>query len=794
MNFVTENPISQTRPAACWRSLGLLGVCLVGATGLAQASTHWSFQPVDRPAIPQVRDDAAVRNTIDAFIFRKLEDVNLRPAGEASREVLVRRLHYTLTGLPPTFEQVQAFAGDARPDAYERRVERLLNSPRFGERWGRHWLDVARYADTKGYVFQEDRNYPYAYTYRDWVIRALNEDLPYDAFIKKQLAADILPNVQKEDLAALGFLTVGNRFLNRGHLIIDDRIDVVTRGFLGLTVACARCHDHLFDPIPTADYYSLYGVFASSEEPKELPVIGGVPDSPQYRAFLAEKKKREDAITKFIDEKLGYLHSEAGVMAYLEVLVAARGKDNEQLGLLADERNLYDKVAFRWRKFVDHRTSADDLIWGPWNRLLQIPEAEFPDQAREVLDNLPPSNHALIRTALKATPPKTHKDVMTLYAKLIAEAFAVRDGRMPKKHALLGLIGNSSFPVNLNRDSLRSHVHRKDRDHIRNLQNKVDSFVSKSKFAPPRAMVVRDRAAPVRQQVFLRGNPNSRGEVVERQCLKILSGDDRKPFNGKGSGRLALAKAIVDEANPLVARVLVNRVWAHHFGTGLVATPSDFGNQGEPPSHPALLDYLATDFIESGWSVKRLHRLIVTSATYRRASAVPEPLPDNDPDNRLLSRMNRRRMDFEAMRDALIHAGTGMDHRMGGQSADLLKRPFSPRRAVYGKIVRQNIPGVFRTFDVANPSIHSPKRPETTVPQQALFAMNSDFMQEQARAAAAPLRTVDHPVAVRQLYRRILARDPRPQEHQLAIQYLANGKLEQLAQVLLMSNEFLFVD
>ena len=758
------------------------------------ASAHWSFQPVDKPSIPLVNDGSQVHNPIDFFILKKLEEAKIQPTKEASREVLIRRIYFSLTGLPPTFDQVQEFAKDTQPDAYERLVDRLLDSPHFGERWGRHWLDVARYADTKGYVFQEDRNYPYAYTYRDWVIRAFNEDLPYDAFVKKQLAADILSDSPQEDLAALGFLTVGNRFLNRGHLIIDDRIDVVTRGFLGLTVACARCHDHFFDPIPTKDYYSLYGVFASCEEPKDLPVIGSVADSPQYQAFLAEKTKREDAVTKFIDEKLSYLHSQEGIQAYLELLRVANGKDNEQLGLLADRRNLYDKIAFRWRKFIENRTSEEDLIWGPWNSLLKIPESELPNRVGEALETLSPKTHPLIRSALKATAPKSHLEVIKVYAKLIAEAFAVRDGRIPKKPALLGLIGNNSFPVNLNRDSLRSHVHRKDRDHIQSLKNKVDSFVSKSKFAPPRAMVLRDRKSPVRQKVFLRGNPNSHGEIVERQFLEVLSGKDRQPFNGKGSGRLALAKAIVEPQNPLVARVLVNRIWSHHFGTGFVDTPSDFGRQGGEASHPELLDYLASELIDSDWSMKRIHRLIVTSATYRRASSVKEPLPDSDPENRLLSRMNRRRMDFEAMRDSTVFVGGGMDERQGGQSTDLLQKPYSSRRAVYGKVVRQNIPGVFRTFDVANPSIHSPKRPETTVPQQALFAMNSDFIQQHARAAAASLISLDKSLAIRKLYHRILSRNPSTQELQLATRYLSSGGLPQFAQVLMMSNEFLYVD
>ena len=790
---------NQKQPEVCrdtdvtFKGFGVFLYVLCSLSLPLWASDHWSLQPVKDPSLPYVEAIAHARNPIDFFILKKLEAAKLRPAPEASREVLIRRVSFTLTGLPPTFAEIQHFINDTRPDSYERLVDRLLESPRYGEHWARYWLDVARYADTKGYVFQEDRNYPYAYTYRDWVIQAFNTDLAYDDFVRSQLAADLLPNLPRENLAALGFLTVGNRFLNRDHLIIDDRIDVVSRGLMGVTVACARCHDHFFDPIPQKDYYSLYGVFASSDEPKELPVIGEVPDSPEYRRYLAEKKKKENDVTGFIQGKLNYIQSEKGIQAYLEVIVEAAGKNDEQLGLLSNQRKLYEKLTRRWRGYLKSRSNQDDLIWGPWNSLMAIPEKDFSVKVEQVL-GLNESNHPLIRNAFNKASPGTRKHVIGVYAKLFAEAYAVQDGRIPGKPALLGLVRNKSFPPTLNLKSVESHLHRADRDKLLQIRNKIQSYIAKSKFAPPRAMVLMDRQNPVTQKVFLRGNPNTHGDVVDRQFLKALSREQRQPFSQQGSGRLDLAEAIVSPENPLTVRVIVNRVWKYHFGKGLVTTPSDFGRQGNLPSHPDLLDFLANRFLNEGWSIKALHRLILNSATYRQSSLSAVDISLVDPENQLLSRMNRHRLGFEAMRDTMIYVTGQMDHRIGGHAIDLEQKPFTSRRAVYGKVARQNMPALFRTFDVANPSIHTPMRPETTVPQQALFAMNSEFVQEQARKLASHIQSREPRIRIQELYHRVLSRSPSIKEMKLAMNYLEESKDEQLAQVLIMSNEFMFVD
>ena len=474
----------------------------------------------------------------------------------------MRRLKYDLLGLPPTIEELQAFQNDTSSDAYAKLIDRYLASPHFGERWARHWLDVSRYADTKGYVFQEDRNYPDAWRYREWVINALNQDLPYDQFIVRQIAAD-QASENENDLHAMGFLTLGRRFLNNSHDIIDDRIDVVTRGLMGLTVACARCHDHKYDPVPTADYYSLYGVFASSHEPKDAP-------SPLR---------------------------------------------------MVDKENLFQPV------------------------------------------------------------------------------------------------------------------------------------------------------------VFLRGSAGSRGEKVPRQFLKVIEREEREPFQN-GSGRLEMAKKIASNENPLTARVWANRVWGYLIGHHLVRTPSDFGVRSDPPTHPELLDWLATSLMEDHWSTKNLIRKIVSSKTYQQASGVTPEIAEQDPENMLISHMNRRRVDFETLRDSMLAVSKQLDATLGGQSVKITEQPYPKRRTVYAFIDRQNLPGLFRTFDFAGPDTHSPQRFETNVPQQALFLLNSPFVMEQAEAIQQKLPKGEISNGIRELYHRVLQRDPSHNELQIASAYLESSDFQ----------------
>ena len=770
---------------------------------------HWAFQPVQLPAIPVVPANVRVGNDIDAFVLAALGKKGLIPAPGADRRTLIRRASIDLTGLPPSVAEVEAFEKDTDPAAWEKVVDRLLASPRYGERWGRYWLDLARYADTKGYVFQEDRNFPYAYTYRDYVIRSFNDDKPYDRFVIEQLAADRLDlGADQRPLAALGFLTLGRRFLGNTHDIIDDRIDVTTRALMGLTVTCARCHDHKYDPIPTADYYSLSGVFASSTEPRELPLIEEVQQTPELAAFEKELQKREADYNAEVEKRyrghLEKLREPAVVAEYLRGAVESRGKEDRPLQMFARERDLIPYALTRWRDFLAKETREWSPVYSPFMVLADLPEKEFAGKAEEAIRGLgkdpkKPAN-PLIARALRDAKPKSLKDAATAVASVIAATPSTGKPSADQSEAfkVWDVGGPLDIPV-ADSERLRN---RADRDALNALKRKIDAFKASSPVAPPRAHVLNDASNPTEPVVLLRGNPNNRGPVVPRQVPAVIA-PSRTPFK-EGSGRLELARAIASADNPLTARVLVNRVWAGHFGDGLVRTPSDLGTRSELPTHPELLDWLAVRFVRDGWSVKKLHRLIMLSATYQQSSAISADASRLDPENHLLSHQNRRRLDFEALRDSFLAVSGKLDTRMGGKPVDLFKQPFSIRRTVYGIIDRTNFPGTMRTFDVASPDQHAPQRYETTVPQQALFLMNSPFVTEQAKALAARpelagAKTPREMVEV--FYKLVLSRRPSTAESDLAVEFVGNteswsgfGAWQQLAQVLLLSNEFAFVD
>jgi hypothetical protein len=764
---------------------------------------HWAFRPVKEPAVPKLANpNARTGNEIDAFVGAKLNDRGLALAPPAERRALVRRAYFDLLGVPPTFEEVEAFAKDPAPDAWEKLIEKLLASPRYGERWGRYWLDVARYADSKGYILTEERSFAYSYTYRDYVIRSFNEDRPYDRFVTEQLAADLLPlGNDRRPLAALGFLTLGRRFLNNQQDIIDDRIDVVTRGIMGLTVTCARCHDHKYDPVPMKDYYSLYGVFASTTEPAELPLLGEVQRTPEVVAFETELAKREGEVKAEIAVRhaaaLKKLREPDTVAEYLRAVLDARGKPNDEVQNLLRQRDLRRHAFDRWRTFLEAEWKAKSSIYVPLLKLAALPDKQFEAKAPGALG---PDTNPIIAKALNDAKPKTLKAALGAFAQALASEPS--DASEPDRTALDAWRA-AGGPLDIPLADAEKVFTRADRDALAALRKKIDAFKVSNPHAPPRAHVLKDLPAPVQPVVFLRGNPNNPGPQVPRQAPAVIAGPGRKPFE-QGSGRLELAKAITSPDNPLTARVMVNRVWLGHFGAGLVRTPSDFGVRSDPPTHPELLDWLAAQFVRDGWSVKRLHKRIMLSATYQQSSVTPTEVFRIDPENHRLAHQARRRLDFEALRDSLLAAAGRLDPTAGGKSVDLFKAPFSTRRTVYGLIDRTNLPGTFRVFDFANPDTHSPQRFQTTVPQQALFLLNSPFVQEQARAVVARKEIADAKTTaakVQALYRVALQRDPTTEEAALAAEFVSDddpksafGRWPQLAQVLLLSNEFCFVD
>jgi hypothetical protein len=760
---------------------------------LADSKNFWSFKRPVEPPVPVVKDNWA-KSPIDAFILAKLEASGLEHAAAAEKRTLIRRATFDLTGLPPTPQEVAAFESDASPDAFEKVIDRLLASPAYGERWARHWLDLARYADTKGYVFQEERRYAFAYTYRDWVVAALNADVPYDQFLIYQIAADRVVaegsgvrvqssgntnaasslnpeprtlNPDPKNLAAMGFLTLGRRFLNNQADIIDDRIDVVCRGTMALTVGCARCHDHKFDPIPSADYYSLYGVFASSVEPGQLPLLTSGEKTPQQLEYEKELAAREADIQKFKQDRLEKattpLKNAKSIAAYLLAGSKPRGVSDAS----PDNAKLNRFAIRRWRTFLE-RTAADkDPVFAPWHQFAALPEKDFPAKAPEILkafttDEKKPLNPDLAR-ALTAAPPKSLNDVAAAYAQFLESE--ISNSKSEISHA-------PDFPTNITLANVESVFTGDDRGAYNGLLQKRDAVNATHPGAPARAMVLNDGAI-VNPVIFKRGNPGMPGDPIPRRFLACVAGEQRTPFKD-GSGRLELAKSIASKDNPLTARVFVNRVWLQHFGQALVRTPSDFGIRGERPTHPELLDWLAVKFMNDGWSIKKLHKRIMLSAAYQQSSIASEKAQQIDSENRLISHQSRQRLDFEAMRDSLLFASGQLDPTIGGRAVDILNQPFSHRRTIYGFVDRQNLPSMFRAFDFASPDQHAPMRFANTVPQQALFMMNSPFVVEQARALAGKVAssTLSPEQKIKGLYQSLFTRDPSRDEIQLGLTYI----------------------
>ncbi len=741
----------------------------------ADPKKHWAFQPVRNPAIPAVKAKNRVKSPVDAFVLSKLEAKGMTLSAPADRRTLVRRAYFDLIGLPPSVEDVQAFVNDKSPDAFAKVVDKLLAMPQYGERWGRYWLDVARYADSKGYVFQEERRYPFAYTYRDWVVRSLNEDLPYDQFLIQQIAADHLNlGNDKRPLAAMGFMTVGRRFLNAQPDIIDDRMDVLMRGTQGLTLGCARCHDHKFDPIPTKDYYSLYGVFASSHEPKELPLIAEPTRNAEYLAFEKQLNTLEAEVNNFRGATLQSVIKK-GKEKIAESLLACRDLDSSraEVRARAEEIGISPMLLRRWNQFLNQRRN-NNPVFAPWFAYSALKDEEFAAQspaltAKITANQLPGVTlNANVAKLFTGTAPTTIGDVARRYQQILANPPA---GDQELTNALTSI----GCPLNIEAKDADQFFNRDERNRLQALQQKVDAFRASSPAAPPRAMVLLDNPQPVTPRVFKRGNPNNPGEEVPRHFVSIVAGPEPKPFT-QGSGRLELAQAIVDKSNPLTARVMVNRIWLNHFGSPLVRTPSDFGVRSDAPTNPELLDYLATQFMENGWSIKKMHRLMMLSSVYQQASDINPKNVLKDSENTLYWRMNRRRLDFEALRDSVLSTSGKLDTTIGGPAKDIVTAPFVPRRTIYGFIDRQNLPGLFRTFDFASPDTHSPMRFQTTVPQQALFLMNSPFLIEQVRALNERTKSADTAARINALYRLAYARDAAPDEIALAQRFIQSAQ------------------
>ena len=735
---------------------GRAGGVTTSITAVAQG--HWAFQTIKESPPPAVKNIVWPRTVIDRFILARLEGKGLSPSPRADKRSLIRRATFDLTGLPPKPEDVASFEADNSPIAYERLVDRLLASPRYGERWGRYWLDVARYADTKGYILFQEADYHWAYTYRDYVIHAFNRDLPYDRFLIEQIAADRLPAEHgRRPLAALGLLTLGARFMGNVHDVIDDRIDVVCRGLMSLTVACARCHDHKFDPIPTQDYYSLYGVLASACEPAIPPEVSESPRTADYARFVQELATRQRKLSDFVTTKHDELVKSSRRRAAEYLLAAQQALDQpttEDFMLLADGNDLNPAMVVRWQSYLLRTRKEHNPVFVPWHALAALTPHEFATNAAQLIAGfVTASAHAdtaksinpVVIQALAACPPRSLADVARLYARLLrgvdllwqdSERRARLDRRItrslpiPALESLRQVFHGPDSPPDiamLPYGDLGLLPDRPSQARLKELRDAVQNWLTSGPGAPPRALSVEDAPIPIESRVFIRGNPNNLGEPAPRRFLALLAGTQRKRFQD-GSGRLELARAIASRDNPLTARALVNRIWMHHLGSPLVATPGDFGLRSEPPTHPELLDHLAARFMDEGWSIKRLHRWIMLSSAYQQQSDDRPKVRILDPENALYSRTNRRRLDFEAIRDALLAVSGRLDEVIGGPPMPSLTEPASNRRTLYGYVDRLNLPGLYRTFDFPDPTTTSPRRDQTTIAPQALFLMNHPFV------------------------------------------------------------------
>ena len=770
--------------------------------------------------MPTVEGAQWADNVVDLFILEKLEENGMRPSPPADRRTLIRRASYDLIGLPPSAEEIDAFESDSSPDAFAKIVDRLLASPHYGERWGRHWLDVARYADTKGYVrLQEEPRFHYAYVYRDYVVRSFNEDVPYDRFLVEQIAADQIDlGNDNRALAGLGFLTLGRRYTSNQHDIIDDRIDVVTRGMLGLTVTCARCHDHKYDPIPIGDYYSLYGVFAGTREPANLPLVGAKSSKPAFFGDMTEYHRKRSELEQLQTKRHTALLNALRGKTTEYLLRAVEGRKPFLVPLPAEPGEIRHTFVELWIDYIQSTAPQHDPVFAPWHALAAMDGNTFAQKAWDLIAGI---NHAesagvddgacnsLVARALAAEPLTGMASVASVYGRLLTgihekwqscvtadpNATALPD---PEEEALRQVLYGPVGPFAVtSKDAVALYLYDAGINAaLANAQNAFDAWMIQTGQAPDRAHILVDAPAAYEPTVFLRGNPERPGPHVPLRFLGMLSREPRTPFS-EGGGRLQLARSVANPGNPLTARVLVNRVWAGHFGAGLVTTPSNFGLGGEMPSHPKLLDELACLFVDEGWSVKTLHRRIMLSNTYRQASNDRPACRRIDPENRLLWKMNRRRLNFESLRDSLLCVAGRLDPRIGGLPEPLADATHT-RRTLYGTIDRLNLPTTLRTFDFPSPDIHSPKRFSTTVPQQALYLMNNPFVLEQSQALVRRAREQangDPAKIVTRLYAFAFGRDPTRQEIGRALEFITDDESwTEFAQVLLLSNPFMFVD
>lgn len=877
----------------------------------------WAFRPVRKPPPPPVKNVGWVRSPIDRFILAKLEQKGLAPAPPAEKRALLRRVYFDLIGLPPRPEEVQAFVADRSPDALAKVVDRLLASPHYGERWARHWLDVARYADSNG--LDENLAFGNAWRYRDYVVKAFNQDKPFNQFITEQLAGDLMPtdddDLRNERITATGFLSLGPKVLaeqDKPKLvmdIVDEQIEVTSKAFMGLTVACARCHDHKFDPISTRDYYALAGIFKSTRTMRDLGFVSRVHErplmTPAFRQEQVEHEKRLAAARESL--KTAREQGNAELTALLrrdrERLIAAGWELAQQPPVvsLADspaQPGEPSRIVVEAEKYDRGNVNRDFVAYGQGIGVIHSPGT--PPDFAEWDVNLPESGVYQIELRYAAAEPRPVR--LLLNSRIIRENAAgqvtgswqpdgqrweaqgrfrlqagkntlriERDSYIPHFDKILlvplsasgatvrtaeEIAAEQGVPVGLTQltakriregkfeslDAVREAWSKYPalnalpekpedyytdvaRDGFKRAEAALKEIESKAP-TPPMALAVEDGTVED-VRVHLRGSTLTLGDTVPRRFLTVLAGDAQPPLPKKSSGRLELAQWLTSPKHPLTSRVLVNRVWQIYFGQGLVRTPDNFGLLGERPTHPELLDWLAATFMEQGWSLKKLHRTIILSSAYQMSVANNTKAQKTDPDNRLLWRMNRRRLQAEAVRDAILSVSGRLDPAIGGSLLTTPNNDYvtndqsgngagynSSRRSIYLPIIRNALFDMFQAFDMGDPSTVNAQRATTIVASQALYLMNSPFVLEQSRHFAQSLLDnagMEDAARLRSAYLRALGRSPSPAESARLLDYLkryeaalsesepdaAKRRLaawQSLCQILFASNEFIYLN
>ena len=842
-----------------WVALGAPDPRNSTAQTVVEETELWSTQPLRSPAPPKL--DGWGKSGIDGFILARLKEQKLSPAPPADKRTLIRRATYDLTGLPPTPREVEAFLADESEEAFARVVDRLLDSPHFGERWGRHWLDLARYAESTGLDF--NNLYNHAWRYRDYVVKAFNQDKPYDEFIREQIAGDLLPAKDQaerhEKWIATGFLMLGPKnFIeqNRDKLLMDvadEQIDVTSRAFLGLTVSCARCHDHKFDPIPTRDYYAMAGIFRSTYTITQARI----PNQPGGEQPWSERPlgtPEETAAAEDYNRKLRKLQEElqlarrmrqelpGGIDSKLLDGIVLDNTDAEVIGDWArsnystnfvdkdylhdgNERSGKGKKIVRFRPEIpregfyeirlaytaryNRATNVPVRVQAKLQRTVHLNQTVPPrhDKAFEVLGvfELTPGTNSVIEVLTEGTKGFVVVDAIQL---------------LPKDVELAAMLKKMPPPEGSDEARMMSMTP------MAPLELEYAMADLRAEAPPPLPMAMAVDEGPVQNvRVNIRGDVERLGAEVPRGFLSAVEVEAPPPAKDS-SGRLELAEWIADAENPLTPRVMVNRVWLHLFGEGIVPTPDNFGLAGQPPSHPELLDYLASEFVQEGWSVKTLIREIMLSSAYQMSSAESELAAKADPDNRLLSRMNRKRLEAEAIRDTMLALNGTLDRSVGGND-ETETRPTGPlggpnasatldsrRRSIYLRLLRGNVPDFLQVLDFPDPHVLVAKRHVTTAPTQALLFMNSPYVLEQARLWTEHLLSQTEKSdaeLVDVAYRSAFARPCSEQERQVALRFLAeyNATLAQVepdgaarraktwegfCQAIFQSTEFRFID